>query len=336
VFNNNINVNEVIKEILMKVVTGIDVSLGIVSIILIGSTARKEETYIKKDNESKLLSDIEFLIVIGKKGNVERITELLNKNISRIYSRETSGLFHIDYSIYYENKLKFLDKRFINFETKYCGQVFWGDKTILAKFPDITIRNMNYSELQTVVIHRMYSVYKYLKILQDETDKIYILARNMLDIVTIILPYEKILLPTYNFRVNSVKNIMHREGLEKYFEVDEFINCIENCYLIKKCPQVIKESNINLEDIFNKFNEYIQKLYNYMKYKNNNIVFNIDKRGVLRSVISMSSKQLIKELKKPKKLEVLYKDLLRCLLYRDFVGMDETIKEKMQCLFNYS
>ena len=51
-----------------------------------------------------------------------------------------------------------LDKRFIFFEARESACTIYGNKSAIELFPVINIKNLNFCELNTVIIHRLYHV----------------------------------------------------------------------------------------------------------------------------------------------------------------------------------
>lgn len=174
---------------------------NVAAALLMGSCARGEETYFTNLNgEMELLSDYELLIVTKDKSDRSGCEKALRALAGTLKEQSSSGRFELKWSYKSESELKRLDRRFIFFEARECAKIIYGDPAVLEHFPPITVRNLNYCELDTVIIHRLYHVLRDMWI-SDEKYRKYLIARNTLDIPSVVLPWEGILAGTYQKRI---------------------------------------------------------------------------------------------------------------------------------------
>lgn len=203
-------------------------SENVVSIIVMGSAARGELGYRTAGDKPVLFSDYEFFVVTKKKFASDEMRMLRNKlkmfenNISH-----NNPLFKIDFSYTTMKKLPGLRKIVRHYELKRCGEVIYGPD-LIHKMPDITLNNLDYRDLNSIVYKRLLNILSHipedLRFERSDEKKAstfnYVLARNALDITTVFLPYQGILLPTYRERVQYVLDNQESAPFKKHFSCE--------------------------------------------------------------------------------------------------------------------
>lgn len=188
-------------------------STRVYSIILYGSAPRGELSYKvnKKNGTVELFSDYELWVVTDKWPRFAERNRL-NAALSQLAGKlGTNSLFHIDVTInpvwLFELKGR-LEKRLMNYETRETGVTLAG-RNFLSRMPRINLRTLDFGNLNELVLVRLW-----MQLLHTPPDVVrqsaegnhrhffaYTLARNILEIPTIFLPHEGVLLPGYRQRV---------------------------------------------------------------------------------------------------------------------------------------
>lgn len=306
-------ISKAIKPILKDIARSLAESSGIDGILIAGSSARGEESYLREDGHKKLLSDIEMVIIVKKRN--KEIYDNIKKQIEEISKKYKFYFFRcipkLEYSLQKKINLRYVDKRFYFFELKSAGYQLWGREDYLGMIPNINISNLNYAELNTFIIHRFMNVINSF-IENNEKVKRYYICRNMLDILTVLLCYEGYLVATYKGRMELFSKIKDRIAFFQGISMSEFFDVINFCYNIKIDPdkEEIKYKNNELIEYFLFYYGVLKK---YIEEHNNGKCFIIDVRGIIRGIYYLSIKKIYKEILKPKQLEDLYhkmKDLV--------------------------
>jgi hypothetical protein len=182
------------------------------SILVVGSAARGELSYLDTDEDFRLFSDYEFLLLTRQ--NVDKAGQYsLGLDIDQLGHRlnPASPLFHVDLTWYEIPRLPRLKRTIAVFEQKATGKVIFGqDRRHLM--PDVTAQNLDRKNANEILYKRLWALLLYLpqeffeSCLTTETMNVttYVLARNALDLTTVLLPYEGVLLPSYVQRVEHV------------------------------------------------------------------------------------------------------------------------------------
>ena len=179
------------------------------SVLLIGSSSRNELSYSNKDTLD-LFSDIEFLIITKKPLLQDKISSIdyamksLEKSIN-----SRSPLFHIDYGISTINKFRLTPATLFSYEVKNLGVLVYGEdaRNDLKK---ITLSNLDFGNLNELIIVRLWNMFinvnnNYLNNNANSYEKFivqFFYSRNILDILTILLPNKGVLIGGYRNRLN--------------------------------------------------------------------------------------------------------------------------------------
>lgn len=286
------NIIDSLCNILIKRLSKYD---SILSVILIGSCARGEETYcLDKTGKKLLYSDIEFFAVVKGKSQIASIKKCVSQLNSEFLLKETSPLFEISVGFLFVDSIRRIDKRFIIFETKKCGRVVYGDDIWLNKLPIITCKNINRSNMVCIINQRLYHVLSEWNKLSS-CEKKYCIARNSLDVLTIFLTFSGVLISTYSSRNRFLKE--HQELIDGVFD-NSFIDRL-NDYLAMK---------LNMSSELYGFYEETEMLQNFCLDMHNLIAFLSAKNGnpflhdryrIVRAIAKMRFSDIYFEMKRP-------------------------------------
>lgn len=224
-------------------------------ILLVGSAARGELSWAKQSDALRLFSDLEFFIAVSKKNKYKE--EVFFQKILELESEYDFGeLFHIDYTIIPWDKLERVDRKFIVYESKQCG-IELGEKSVSECLPDVNLQNINWKELNEILLHRMNSILhampsQFLESNMSEGEELTFalnIAKNALDITTWLHPYEeKHLVAGFGARTTDWGSEKFCElKLAKYFSKGD-IEYLEKCLALRKAPSFPVEVTNMLEN----------------------------------------------------------------------------------------
>lgn len=212
-------------------------------ILLIGSTARGELSWINELDKVQLFSDIELLVVVSNKDRDKE--KAFSQLITELESKcDFGNLFHIDFTVITWEKLARLDKKFFIFESKKCG-IDLSDKSVRPQLPDVNRSNLNWKELNEVLLHRLNSMLHVIPsslfscAMSGNEQRVFALnlAKNTLDITTWLHPYESEgLVAGFTARTASWGDaFLEQKLLGSYFSIND-VGYIKNCLALRKSP----------------------------------------------------------------------------------------------------
>lgn len=205
-FNYSLYVEKLINKIVEVILN--DSDREIISIILLGSTSRGEITFVYYDQELELFSDLELWIVFNilpSKRNQQRIRNSLAKIESTVSYK--NPFFHIDIDFFNLNRLSKMRPTIRSFETRETGFILYG-KDVRTHIKQVTCTNINIPQTKELILTRLWNMLLYIpnnvvkKSENEWENKIfkYVICRNALDLLTIYLALNKILIPGYKKR----------------------------------------------------------------------------------------------------------------------------------------
>jgi hypothetical protein len=209
------------------------VNLGV---LLIGSASRGELAWCYNQEKLSIYSDIEFLIVVPKKQL--RGLAAFEAEVSRLNaSLDLGNRFKIDYVVNSWESVPKLEKRIIIFDSKQCG-IEYGSKEVAPLLPEVTRRNINFKELNDVLLHRMKALLNDVPVSifsnsSGEKEFCMSIAKNALDLTTWLHPYEaRSLVSGFENRVGELENLDGGSVFWEYFKADD-IKFLRECLAVR-------------------------------------------------------------------------------------------------------
>lgn len=185
---------------------------NITSILMLGSGSRGELTYSNTDG-LKIYGDYEFLIVTRRRPTAKLARELRG-GLSRLPKKwgVTNPEFHVDFGLTTEQRLRVQPRTLWTFETKNGGRVLYGRNT-LRHLPKVTSENNDLGFLKELILVRLWNLVSHLPDVANgmaAADRTlnYLYARNILDVLTILLPHNGILVCGYAERMSHAAEIL--------------------------------------------------------------------------------------------------------------------------------
>lgn len=225
---------------------------NIVSILFIGSGSRNELSYNIQEKDIDIFSDYEFVIIVNKMLSQKEFDKL-NKIFRSLEEKWDikSPLFYVDYGVSTLSKFKLTPPTLWAYEARNLGIIVYG-RDVRKDLVNVNLENLDYGNLNELIIVRLWNMLVHMNdgfVKKDNNEyedfiiKFYY-SRNILDILTILLPNHSILLGGYKNRTNYFV-----EKFE-YKDWNSYKNAFERITNLK----VDLKDNITLEesqDIFN-------------------------------------------------------------------------------------
>jgi len=238
-----------------------------VGVLLVGSTSRGELCWSNLDANVVLYSDIEFMIAVNSESHIQK-RELSDRVALLSSSYDLGERFHLDYVVNKWSKLKSLQKKIFIFDSKNTG-IDLTEYHIKKHLPDVKKSNLDFKELNDVLLHRMKALINDIPesdIRNDILQQSFVLsiAKNALDITTWLYPYESNeLLSGFENRVDVWENGGSDLVLSKYFDKDDFL-FLRECISIRKRPS----GQYDEMELLNNYITIYEKAIRYCKAMN--------------------------------------------------------------------
>ena len=291
-----------ITELVRRAISG---HREVYAAVLMGSCSRGEECYCQaEDGELQLLSDYEFTVVTKGRGFPKAVDTALKKLNEELKAKLQSPFFRLEWNYVWKYKLPFMDKRFIHFEMAEARFLICGNEKVFDLLPRINVKNLNYAELDSIINHRVYHVLRdYSRV--SEHRKKYLIARNTLDILSVVLPYEGELICSYKKRIERLPALV----TDRYFTGD--LKSRLHCCLDMKMDDSSPFYEMTSADaMLSLFILDMDSLHEYMRDRQGGRAFQTDRRRVLKALSRFRFAEVKDVLERPEREEALYTDMM--------------------------
>ena len=168
-----------------------------------------------------MVSDIEFFTVYpdGFTAFAE-FTAFMEKTVGDIFADQDSRLFHVDNTFLCRQRLGSMARKLLTYDAKQMGKAVVGRDDVCL-LPDTTLENINLWDIRDILTHRVFSVLYYgfpLKAQGKEEEYRYNLAKNSLDLMTVLLVTHGILESGFINRLAAVQKLPVDASVKHYFE----------------------------------------------------------------------------------------------------------------------
>ena len=193
---------------------------GKLSVLLLGSLSRGEGTWQATDTGVRMLSDIEcFTVYPDGFAGLAEFAEFAKEAQREMFADQDSTLFHIDNTFVRRESLPRMERKLLTYDALKMGKTVVGEDCV-SLLPDITIENINLCDIRDILTHRVFSVLYYglpMKKTGDMEGYRYSLAKNSLDLMTVLLVSRGLLESGFVRRLEKVKSLPIDEQIKKYF-----------------------------------------------------------------------------------------------------------------------
>ena len=193
---------------------------GKLSILLLGSLSRGEGTWHPTDTGARILSDIEYFIVCPDDfAEQSAFIDFAKEAQREVFFDQDCSLFHIDMGFVRRSDLPRMERKLLTYDAIRMGKTVMGEDCI-SLLPHITLDNINLCDIRDILTHRVFSVLYYGLPMKREGDLAgyrYSLAKNSLDLMTVLLVSHGMLESGFVRRLELVKTLPIAERTKEYF-----------------------------------------------------------------------------------------------------------------------
>lgn len=255
---------------------------GKLSVILLGSLSRGEGTWQPTDTGVRMLSDIEYFTIYPEGfDGLSEFTEFAKEAQREVFSDQDSSLFHIDNTFVRRESLPRMERKLLTYDASKMGMTVVGEDCI-PLLPTITVKNINLCDIRDILTHRVFSVLYYGLPMKREGDVEgyrYSLAKNSLDLMTVLLVSRGLLESGFVRRLELIKMLPIDEKIKKYFAY---------CLSVKLSMEC--EERFTIEEMEQQFLQLLKNLSHSFRVPLKNLWIN--RRVVLRRRMGMVKRAL--------------------------------------------
>jgi hypothetical protein len=184
---------------------------GLLALLLTGSLARDEATFVREGERWKLLGDAEFLLVFDQNAVLppSSIIDRLEQEIEHnLLQQGLSG--HVELSPVHTRYLRMMPPEILAYELRTYGQVVWGERQILSLIPAFSPSDIPLEDGWRMLCNRMV---EFIEVIDPAVEKRvdpsphgrYRMIKLYLDMATSFLLFQGAYAPTYLERAERLR-----------------------------------------------------------------------------------------------------------------------------------
>jgi hypothetical protein len=211
------------------------------AVVLTGSLARDEGTFVGRGHERSLLGDAEFLLVFRERTALPRpdvvakLVRAVEDGLGKAGIRGTIGL-----SPCHARYLRELRAQIFAYELRACGRVVWGDPDVLAHVPPLAAADIDRVDAWRLLCNRLVEQLESVARSDGAEGSLdpalrYHTAKLWLDMATSLLVFTGGYEPTYRGRANSLSALAARPAAlsDAPFDLPRFASRVRACTRFK-------------------------------------------------------------------------------------------------------
>lgn len=175
---------------------------GARSVMVAGSAGRGEAGLLPQDGGAMLLGDVELLLVVTRRRPHTEVDSMVARAVAG--AEGFAAPPRIEVAQIPTRRLRGLQRKLFVHEAREAGRCIGGED-LRGAMPAVHLDNLDRDDLDEVYLHRLEALLSAFEDDQPEVGQTYALARNTLDLVTMMLPEVGVLLPTYRARAEHVR-----------------------------------------------------------------------------------------------------------------------------------
>jgi hypothetical protein len=211
-------------------------SEGLRAIILTGSMARSEETYIHQNNGVRVMGDAEFVLVFRDRISVPAAEKMARTRGRIEKSLVAQGIFcAVGLSAVPPSFLAEAQPHVFAYELRTCGKVIWGEPKVLELMPAFQPSDIPLEDAWRLLQNRMVEMLQFPDTFEGcraalPAETHYRTVKLYLDMATSFLLFAGAYAPTYRERVERLRELAQGKGKEDWpFPLEGFVQAVAAC-----------------------------------------------------------------------------------------------------------
>ena len=218
-----------------RLVTTTELDGTLRALVLTGSLARDEATFVRQADTWKVLGDAEFFLILSEREWMPSaaLIQRMNRRIEDALSQQGIQC-QIGVSAVGPGFLRNLQPHILGFELRACGEVVWGDTQILTLIPDFGPNDIPLEDGWRLLSNRMLELLEVSAQLDAETESLpeevyYRTTKLYLDMATSFLLFRKAYEAGYQARARRLTLLAGSQSSEAPFDLRTFANLVDAC-----------------------------------------------------------------------------------------------------------
>jgi hypothetical protein len=203
------------------------------ALVLTGSLARDEGTVRRQAEGLIMLGDAEFLLVLDRGARLSSDVDMALSHAVEAAAFGRGVQCAVDIAVVHDDFLRTLPPHIFTYELRACGQVIWGDHSILSLIPPPRAGGIDREDAWRLLANRLV---EHLAVRDDAEPAAalpwrteYRVVKLFLDMATSLLVFTGDYAPTYRQRAERLRDLAARGSGGLPFPLLDFARRVEEC-----------------------------------------------------------------------------------------------------------
>ena len=191
---------------------------ALTAIVLTGSVARDEGSFVWEGDSWSLYGDVEFIVVFEKRASMPSAATLsaICRQIEDHLKEHRHIHCRVDLSAVGPGYLRGLPPHIFSYELKQCGNVIWGDSRILQSIPNFSASDLSREDAWRLLCNRLIELLAFFEspslVSREPTLSLqYATLKLYLDTATSYLVFAGAYEPTYRHRAEKLRSLAEQQ-----------------------------------------------------------------------------------------------------------------------------
>lgn len=211
------------------------------AIILTGSMARDEASFVRRRNSWELYGDAEFMIVLENSAALPPMSSLTSIRRQIEDDLRRHGIHcSVDLSTVRPSYFKRLPAHIFTYELKHCGRLIWGDGRVLDLIPNFSADELSREDAWRLLCNRLIEQLGFIEDLSNTRTELtsrlfYATIKLYLDMATSYLVFARAYEPTYRARAGRLRTLAKEITTHSAapFSLVDFAQRVDKCTELK-------------------------------------------------------------------------------------------------------
>ena len=201
---------------------------GLRALILTGSFARGEGSFLPHKGTWQALSDAEFIVVLADSARVPSATEQREMQRKTSHALQARGInCSLSFGLVHADFVRKLQPSIFAFELRTCGRVLLGDASVLSLIPQFRSSEIPLEDAWRLLCNRLVERLEVLGHMESQCEAVspqdsYRIVKLYLDMCTSLLVFCGAYEPRYAQRADALSKLAQSEPADAPFPLKEF------------------------------------------------------------------------------------------------------------------
>jgi hypothetical protein len=210
------------------------------AVVLTGSLARNEASYVLRDGQTVLQSDVEAIVVLHDDAALpSRASAHALRQLAQSYLAERGVSVEVSFSVVHGGYLRHLPPHIYSYELRSCGVVLYGEPSILSLIPDYSATDLSREDAWRLLSNRLIEQMGGAEKAETAVALRYRTVKLCIDLASSLLVFFGSFEAGYRARQQCLEELaLEKQVQELPIPMDEFLPLVRLCTSAKLRPEI--------------------------------------------------------------------------------------------------